>query len=182
MGITTTKYITLDLYQNRYVATRIAQYDIDSRELIVTITDNGKPYMVNKNNVAVNIKYLKSDKKKVINECEILGDGTVKILITDQMAISAGRNEAELMIIDVSSKKVIHTMHFYINVEKSVFSDDSISSENEFIALENALLSIEESVKKAELALQKAELASSEISSKSEPTTQKSGDFWLLPY
>ena len=169
MGLTTTKYITLDLYQNRYVATYVSQYDINSRELIVTITDNGKPYPINQSNVTVNIKYLKSDDKKVINECEILSDGTVKVYITDQMAASAGRNDAELMIVDIASQSVIHTMHFYINVEKSVFSDDDISSENEFIALENALLRAESG-------------AANEILSNSEPESLEKDGFWLQPY
>ena len=42
MAIGTPKKITLDLYINKHVFTRVSQYDIDSRQIIIQITDNGK--------------------------------------------------------------------------------------------------------------------------------------------
>lgn len=136
--------ITLDLFQNRYVSINIAQYDINSRDIIATITNNGKPFFVDKSTMTARIKYLKSDQKKVIDDCEILDDGTVKISITDQMTISCCKNEAELMLIDINTQQVIHpVMKFIVNVRKAVFSDDEISSENEFIAFETALAKVD---------------------------------------
>jgi hypothetical protein len=139
----------LDLYHNRYVATEVAQYDINSRELIITITNKGQFYKI-ENDILVKIKYSKSDGKKVLNDCDILGDGTVKVKITDQMTIASGRCDAELMLLKNDTKQVLHSMHFVVNVIKSVFSNEEIESTDEFIALENALLKVDDASKKAE--------------------------------
>lgn len=38
--------IILDVSKDRYVVVPVKQYDIDVREIIVTVTDNGKPYVI----------------------------------------------------------------------------------------------------------------------------------------
>lgn len=142
----TSKKIILDLSINKYVSTRVAQYDINSREIIIQLTDDGKPYYVDPSQVSVRIKYRKSDGKLVVNDIpseNILTDGTIRITLSDQMCASHGNNEAELSLINVSSKQVLHTMHFIVNVEKSVFSDEEVSSKDEFKSFENALIRFE---------------------------------------
>ena len=96
----TSKKITLDLCRNKYVSTRVAQYDINSREIIIQITDDGKPYHVDPSQVSVRIKYLKSDRNPVVDDNpseNILSDGTIKLILSEQMSASYGRNEAELL-------------------------------------------------------------------------------------
>ena len=146
MSFGTSKKIVLDLYNDKYVSTRVAQYDIDSREIIIQITDSGKPYEIDKTQVSVKIKYIKSDGNKVLNDIlpeDILSDGTIRLILTDQMCASFGKCEAELMLVDIVDTKVIHTMHFIINIKKSVFSDEEITSTNEFKSLETALVKVE---------------------------------------
>ena len=149
MNFGTSQSIVLDLYHNRYVAAEVAQYDINSRELIITITNKGKFYKI-EDGIIVRIKYLKSDGKMVLNDCDILDDGTVKIEFTEQMTIAAGRCEAELMLLKSDTQQILHSMHFVVNVINSVFSDGEIVSTNEFVSLENALLKVEEASKRAE--------------------------------
>ena len=153
MNFGTSKKIVLDLYQNRYVSTNVAQYDIDSRELIVQITDDGQPYYLDPTTVKVRIKYMKTDGNPVFNDCEILENGTVKVTYTDQMTAVAGRCDSELMLIDTKSQAVLHTMHFISNVIASSVGDDVIESTPEFTSLERALIKVdglEETIKNAD--------------------------------
>lgn len=153
MNFGTSKKIVLDLYQNRYVSTNVAQYDIDSRELIVQITDDGQPYYLDPTTVKVRIKYMKTDGNPVFNDCEILENGTVKVTYTDQMTAVAGRCDSELMLMDAKSQAVLHTMHFISNVIASSVGDDVIESTPEFTSLERALIKVEgleETIKNAD--------------------------------
>lgn len=142
----TSKKITLDLCRNKYVSTRVAQYDINSREIIIQITDDGKPYHVDPSQVSVRIKYLKSDRNPVVDDIpseNILSDGTIKLILSEQMCASYGRNEAELLLIDTTSSKAIHTMHFVVVVEKSSVDNDVVTSTQEYKSFENALVRLE---------------------------------------
>lgn len=141
MNFGTSQSIVLDIYHNRYVAAEVAQYDINSRELIVTITNKGQFYKI-EDGIEVKLKHLKSDGKKGLYDCEILDNGTVKVEITDQMTVVAGRCDAELMLFKNDTGQVLHTMHLVINVIGSVFPNEEIESSDEFIALENALLRV----------------------------------------
>lgn len=146
MAFGTQKNIILDLYNDKYVSTRVSQYDINSRDIIIQITDNGVPYKVDLSKISVKIKYSKSDGNIVLNDIlpeNILSDGTIKLTLTEQMCASFGMNEAELMLIDLNTTKVIHTMHFVVNVKKSVIDNKEITSKDEFTTLENALVRIE---------------------------------------
>ena len=69
MAFGTQKNITLDLYNNKYVSTRVSQYDIDSRDIIIQITDNGVPYKIDTSKVLIKIKIEK--KKKIKTDATI---------------------------------------------------------------------------------------------------------------
>lgn len=138
--------ITLDLSRKTYTIVDIAQYDRDSRILNITITDKGKPVVLD-NNYKVVIKYLKTDNTFVLNDCDIKDDGTVEVIFTEQMCASDGECRGELMITKSansadSKAKVIHTMPFIANVEKAVFPDNTVTSTYECSTL-NRLISEE---------------------------------------
>lgn len=146
MSFDFSKEIVVDLYQNKYVSTSATQYDIDSRNIIIQITNDGKPYPIDSSTVSIKIKYGKSDGKIIFNDIpseNVLSDGRIKITLTDQMCASYGKNEAELLIVDLSTKQIIHTMNFIVNVKKAVFSDEEVSSKDEFKSFENALIRLE---------------------------------------
>lgn len=137
------KHVILDVFKNRYIALEIKQYDKNSREIIVNITYDGKPYIVD-NTVVPRIKCKKSDGKYIINDCTVLDDGSVKIDITEQMTTAEGQCNCELALFDSTNDKILHTMNFIINVKEAVFADDEVTSSDEFIALSNALLKADE--------------------------------------
>lgn len=137
-----TKHIILDVSTNKHVVILVKQYDINVREIIARITDNGKPYPISPT-VKPRIKCKKDDGTIVFNDCTVLSDGTIKIDITDQMTACAGTHECEVALFEGNSEKVLHSMDFILNVKSAVFSDNEVTSSNEFLALENALLTVE---------------------------------------
>ena len=141
------KYIILDITKNRYVSVQVKQNDRNIRTIIATITNNGKPYHID-SYIVPRIKCKKSDGTYIVNDCTILEDGNIKIQITNQMTVCDGIHDCELALFEVDpedgTEKVLHTMSFYINVKQGVFSDDEISSTNEFKSFENALIKIDE--------------------------------------
>jgi hypothetical protein len=62
-----TRHIILDVSVNKHIVVLVKQYDIEIREIIVKITDNGKPYNI-KSNITPRVKCNKPDNKKIINE------------------------------------------------------------------------------------------------------------------
>ena len=133
------KHIILDVSKNRYVVVVIKQYDKDTREIIVKVTEDGKPYPIN-NTIVPRFKCQKTDGTKIYNDCTILENGDVKIDITEQLTIVAGMHDCELVLYDATSNAVLHTMSFIVNVKDSVFPDDEVVSSDEFNALQEALL------------------------------------------
>lgn len=134
--------IILDVSKDRYVVVPVKQYDIDVREIIVTVTDNGKPYVID-NSIIPRIKGKKTDNTHIYNDCTLLDSGEIKIDITDQMTSSAGMCKYELGLYDIETNKVLHPMNFIINVKESVFSQDEITSTNEFKSFENAIMKVD---------------------------------------
>lgn len=142
---------------SRYVSVLVKQYDINVREIIVKVTNNGKPYPIS-NKIKPRIKCKKDDGTLVFNDCTVLEDGNIKVDVTDQMTACVGTHECEIALFDVkedeedtevntedkeNEKAVLHTMDFVLIVKEAVFSDEEVTSSNEFIALENALMKVE---------------------------------------
>ena len=136
------KHIILDISKNRYVVVVVKQYDKDTRNIIVKITDDGKPFPID-NTIVPRFKCQKTDGTKIYNDCNILDNGDVQIEITEQLTIVAGMHDCELVLFDGITDAVLHTMSFIVNVKDSVFPDDDVASTDEFNALQNALLEID---------------------------------------
>ena len=143
MAIGKPNKITLDLYLNKHVFTRVAQYDIDSREINIKITDKGVPFPIDPSEYAVRIEYFKSDRTSILDDIpveNILPDGTIKLVLSEQMCASWGKNEARLLLSSITTKEIVHTMHFDVIVDKSVIDNVSVTSSDEYKSFENALV------------------------------------------
>lgn len=136
------KPIVLDVSVSKYVAVILKQYDKNIREIIVTVADNGKPYLID-TTITPRVKFKKNDNTFGMNDCEVLDNGSVKIDITEQMTAVSGISDYELVLFDTETDKILHTMNFIINVRKSVCSDEEITSTNEFKSFEEGLLKID---------------------------------------
>lgn len=138
-----TRHIILDVSVHKYVAVVIKQYDKNIREIIVKVTDNGKPYPID-STIQPRIKCKKSDNTYIVNDCTVLDDGDVQIDVTEQMTTASGICDYELVLFDAATDKILHTMNFIINVKKAVFSDEEITSTNEFKSFEEGLLKVDQ--------------------------------------
>lgn len=174
---TTTKYISLDFYNNNVVNVYAKQSDANSRFINVTCTDYGKTVFVDKRYISAFIRMKKSDGTYVYNDTEILDDGTITITLTQQMLAISGKQTADLMLLstpdvtseelnsldsidDLSNVSVISVMSFYLIVSSSVVDNSIISSTNEFDALVQAtarMKQLESNVRKAESSRVEAE-------------------------
>lgn len=126
------KHIVLDLYQSKHIMIQASQYDVDSRELIIHVTNDGEFFAVPQDYTA-SIEYKKADNTVGVVDCEILEDGTLSFVITEQMTAVAGYCTCDLMI--VSNKQAINTAAFIINVRESAVTGDEVASSDEFTSL-----------------------------------------------
>lgn len=151
MSYTSTNHISLDIYNNSIVSINAKQFDSSARNIEVTCTENGKKIVLVKDEVKVYLGCTKPDGKYILNECEILENGTTKVNLTQQILAEAGKCKMDLMLIDANgdininkrnelvllNTSILSTMHFYVNVIPSSVDHAAIESSNEY----NALLS-----------------------------------------
>lgn len=156
MAIGAPKKITLDLYINKHVYTRVAQWDDNSREIIIKLTDQGKAFPIDSSQYSVKVEYMKSDRNSVLRNIpseNILPDGTIKFVLDEQMCASYGQNEARIILLDVKNKEVLHTMHFNVIVDKEVLNNNHVTSSNEYQSFQKGLLKLETDISKLDTIL-----------------------------
>lgn len=123
--------ITLDLTVSRIQNIHCSQDDDNSRNILITLSDKGKPYILT-DNEKIFLKISKPDNTFIYideDDSEHLyrnDDGNISIILSEQATYVPGICEAELQIID--SDKIISTRKFNIIVKKSVVSDKEIES------------------------------------------------------
>ena len=135
------RHIILDISVNKYIPVIVKQYNMKVDSIIATITNNGKPYI--NTSVVPRVKCKKEDGTFVFNDCKLLQNNTIEIEITEQMTACEGHHECELLLSNGNAGQVLHTMNFVIIVKESVFSDEEITSSNEFLSLEEALIKLD---------------------------------------
>ena len=127
--------ITLDLKRDYHQVLIMKEGDVDSREIIITVTDNGKIFDVTNHNIKV--KWHKPDHTIVFNDCTITDDEKILIICTEQMLIVDGIAKCEVVIYDLDNETVLSTMSFDISIRDSVVHNKDIESSNEFLSLSN---------------------------------------------
>ena len=99
LGLSTTKNISLDFYNNNRVVINAIQYDTESRYINITCTDYGKKVSLNSSEVSAFVRYKKSDGNDIFNDTTIQDDGTIQMLLTQQMLAATGTQTADLLIV-----------------------------------------------------------------------------------
>lgn len=131
MSLVFNQKITLDLTISRVQNVYCSQDDADSRNILITLSDNGKPYSI-PSEVRILLKISKPDNTYVyIDEDDVdhlfrNDDGTISIILSEQATCVSGICEAELQFI--TPKETISTRKFNIIVKKSVINDEEIES------------------------------------------------------
>ena len=131
MSLVFNQKITLDLTISRVQNVHCSQDDADSRNILITLSDNGKPYSI-PSEVRILLKISKPDNTYVYideDDADHLfrnDDGTISIILSEQATCVSGICEAELQFI--TPKETISTRKFNIIVKKSVINDEEIES------------------------------------------------------
>lgn len=131
MSLVFNQKITLDLTISRVQNVHCSQDDADSRNILITLSDNGKSYNI-PSEVRIFLKISKPDNTYVyIDEDDVdhlfrNDDGTISIILSEQATCVSGICEAELQFI--TPKETISTRKFNIIVKKSVINDEEIES------------------------------------------------------
>lgn len=131
MSLVFNQKITLDLTISRVQNVHCSQDDADSRNILITLSDNGKSYNI-PSEVRIFLKISKPDNTYVyIDEYDAdhlfrNDDGTISIILSEQATCVPGICEAELQFI--TPKETISTRQFNIIVKKSVINDEEIES------------------------------------------------------
>lgn len=131
MSLVFNQKITLDLTISRVQNVHCSQDDADSRNILIALSDNGKPYSI-PSEVRILLKISKPDNTYVYideDDADHLfrnDDGTISIILSEQATCVPGICEAELQFI--TPKETISTRKFNIIVKKSVINDEEIES------------------------------------------------------
>ena len=137
------KPIKFDLNKYRlYEKLKAKQGDTESRFLLFQLLDGSLPF--NLENRSVRAYMIKPDGKEVFNDL-IINDrikGYCTLELTNQVLASPGIVKLELMVTE-GTKKLTSSV-FELEVDKSINSEKSIVSTNEFTALLNGLASLNE--------------------------------------
>lgn len=137
-----TKIVKLDINRNLYDTLTAKQGDTQSRFLLFQLLDGAIPFSLE--NRSVKVFATKPDGKEVFNDL-IINDrvkGYCTLELTNQMLAVPGLLKLELMVIE--GEKKLTTNVFYMDVKKSINSENAIVSTNEFSALLNGLASLNE--------------------------------------
>lgn len=122
----------LDFVRTNYKFITAKQYDNQSRHIKIYCQNNGILYPIPKGTI-VNVKINTPDNRAVLDKLSIEDDGSIILILNDNMLAYPGKANAELTFID--SKKRLTTMSFGIVIEPSVYSDDTIVASDEFNVL-----------------------------------------------
>ena len=196
MSLTDINQITLDLSVRRIVHIRCKKDDSNSRKVLITITNDGKPFTIS-SSTSINYKIHKADGTVIYNPVdemfaavdmipqsifagtlfdEIREDGKVFIDLTDQCVAFSGISQSELQLL--YNGQVISTMPFGIIVEESVVNNKDIESSSEFGTLV-------EYISKEQEWKEKVENLTNEIivdTGVELPSYLRTGDFYLQEY
>lgn len=148
--------ISLDFYIRKIITVNAKQLDTNSRIINITCTENGKKIILDPSTTSAFVRYKKSDGYAVLNEVDILTDGTVNLELSQQMLAVEGRQVVDIMLINGSELttetvesilnaetmdgiSVLSTMSFYINTEGCTIDGVDIESSYEYNAMINGL-------------------------------------------
>lgn len=98
--------ISLDFYIRKIITVNAKQLDSDSRIINITCTENGKKFFVDSSTTSAFVRYKKSDGHSVLNQVDILSDGTVNLELSQQMLAVEGRHLVDIMLINKSELEV----------------------------------------------------------------------------
>lgn len=122
---------------NSQVTVRIKKNDTKNK-LVISLSENGKPYKLTENVHAVFVGK-KPDGKIVFNDCDIVGN-KITYTITAQTSVAVGIVACEIRLYDTNDN-LLTSPNFTIVVDETVYDADEIEieSENEINVLDSLI-------------------------------------------
>ena len=146
MDLVTVYNISLDVAKTNYVTIKAKQQDQNSRRIVIHCTNNGKEYNLT-NDVQAIAQMRKPDGTVVAVNCQIdVPNNNVIVDMTYQMLVEDGVIDAEVILIQSATKKVLSSMIFHIIVIGSIITTEEIHSADEFATLANLIIGYDEAV------------------------------------
>lgn len=137
--------ISLDFYIRKIITVNAKQLDSDSRVINITCTENGKKFFVDSSTTSAFVRYKKSDGHSVLNQVDILEDGTVNLELSQQMLVVEGRQLVDIMLINKSELEVfIENISVTDDGEGNVFILDYQTENTTNMNVEEILTAISE--------------------------------------
>lgn len=135
------KRAKLDLSKSSHESINVKQSD-NARYLLFRILDNGVPFDLSNKNVRVFGK--KADGKEIYNDLSITNatKGECELRLTSGALSTPGILQLEIEIKE--NRDILSTFSLDIDVKKSLRSDCSVESSDEFTALENGITKLDE--------------------------------------
>lgn len=124
----------------------------------LSLSNNGQPYIINKDTVRAIIIGTKPDTKEVCNECEIVDSSTIKFELTQQMLAVSGKGDYSIVIMSTSTNQMLTSFPFYIFSNKTSFDVDYVTSSNEFTLLISKINQVDALSDDVKLVISNAEL------------------------
>ena len=170
MSLQSTKEISIDISNHRYIEIDAKQYDRNLRYILITCENQGSFLPINRNTHFASIRYRKPDNNGVFNACEIVDGGKILVELTEQMLAVAGTCYADVVIHknvelvtdidtttvnvdgetlevlkleDLHDNEVISTMTFIVHVYEAAFDNEEIESSYEYNKLNDLIAKAE---------------------------------------
>lgn len=122
-----THEISLDIKKNNSIMVQIPQYNKDTHKLVVTLTDNGQPFILPTQDYDAWLKVAGYGGNYYQEAMEFsTEDNTVSITLPESLVAFSGKHHAQIDIKHPTTHEQISTLPFYIKVPESVYTDDVV--------------------------------------------------------
>lgn len=120
--------LTLEMTMLNSQATVHIKKNDTKNKLIISLSENGKPYTITENVHAVFVGR-KPDGKIIFNDCDIVGN-TITYTITAQTSVAVGLVACEIRLYDTNDN-LLTSPNFTVIVDEIVYDADKIQTESE---------------------------------------------------
>lgn len=145
MDLLITQPLSLDFCKSEFKTIKAKQYDKNSRFIKITCTENGKVKTLNTSAKCV-FKMLTPDGRAIYDDAIIEANGSILVELTETALAYSGTGEAEINLFDLDSKALLSTKKFNIDIDGSVYPNDTVIATPEFNALTNMIFDVNESI------------------------------------
>lgn len=145
MGITISqKEISLDLQNQGFVNTIYAQQgDSDSRQLVVSLFDDGEKYIISPSSVLL-LQGTRADGAVVNRYIQTFNDNKVTIIFREEELNVKGNAKYKIVIEDGDTK--LSSFYFKIKVYENVYNSDGIIANPDIDILESTIKKANETI------------------------------------